>query len=160
MEIESETKDSEINLDVLLNVPVALSVEVGRTAMTIGELLETGEGSVVKLSRLIDEPLDILVNDAPIAQGVVVMQDDKFGIQITDIISPHERARNLQQREESEAGEQAPETEASAETAQSEAVVDAPEDVEAAAVDAPDDVEAAAVDATDDAEAAEEPDGS
>lgn len=100
MDLETETSKSEVNLEVLLNVPVALSVEVGRAAMTIGELLDTTEGSVVKLSRLIDEPLDILVNDAPIAQGVVVMQDGKFGIQITDIISPHERARNLQQSEE------------------------------------------------------------
>jgi flagellar motor switch protein FliN/FliY len=100
MDVDTQTNTSEVNLDVLLNVPVALSVEVGRAAMTIGELLETAEGSVVKLSRLIDEPLDILVNDAPIAQGVVVTQDGKFGIQITDIISPHERARNLQKEEQ------------------------------------------------------------
>ncbi len=87
--------DTEVNLDVLLDVPITLSVEVGRTQMTLGELLDTGEGSVLKLSRLVDEPLDILVNNAPIAQGVVVVRDNKFGIQITDIISPQERARNL-----------------------------------------------------------------
>jgi flagellar motor switch protein FliN/FliY len=100
MDLEKQASKSEVNLDVLLNVPVALSVEVGRAALSIGELWESAEGSVVKLTRLIDEPLDILVNDAPIAQGVVVTQDGKFGIQITDIISPHERARNLKQEEE------------------------------------------------------------
>jgi len=93
---QANKRESDVNLDVLLDVPVTLSVEVGRTSMTIGELLETGAGTVLKLSRLINEPLDILVNDAPIAQGIVVMQDDKFGIQITDIISPQDRARNLQ----------------------------------------------------------------
>ena len=93
-------KDTEVNLDVLFDVPVTLSVEVGRTQMTLGELLETQEGSVVTLSRLVDEPLDILVNNSPIAQGVVVMQDDRFGIQITDIISPQERAQNLGETEE------------------------------------------------------------
>lgn len=98
----SAAKESEVNLDVLLDVPVTLSVEVGRTEMTLGELLETGEGAVLKLSRLVDEPLDILVNNAPIAQGVVVMQDNRFGIQITDIISPQERARNLGEEPEQE----------------------------------------------------------
>ncbi|MEP5765365.1 MAG: flagellar motor switch protein FliN [Halieaceae bacterium] len=93
---QASKRESDVNLDVLLDVPVTLSVEVGRTSMTIGELLETGAGTVLKLSRLINEPLDILVNNAPIAQGIVVMQDDKFGIQITDIISPQDRARNLQ----------------------------------------------------------------
>ncbi len=111
-------KDAEVNLDVLLDVPVTLSVEVGRTEMTLGELLETCEGSVLKLSRLVDEPLDILINNAPIAQGVVVMQDNKFGIQITDIISPQERARNLGDEAESEpAAEATPTPEAAAETA-------------------------------------------
>jgi flagellar motor switch protein FliN/FliY len=79
-------------------------VEVGRTELTLGELLDTGEGSLLKLSRLVDEPLDILVNNAPIAQGVVVMQDNKFGIQITDIISPRERALNLADEPAAEAG--------------------------------------------------------
>lgn len=94
------SKDTEVNLDVLFDVPVTLSVEVGRTQMTLGELLKTQAGSVLKLSRLVDEPLDILVNNSPIAQGFVVMQDDKFGIQITDIISPQERARNVGESEE------------------------------------------------------------
>lgn len=103
-------RGSEVNLDVLLDVPVTLSVEVGRTELTLGELLDTGEGSVLKLSRLVDEPLDILVNNAPIAQGVVVMQDNKFGIQITDIISPQERALNLGEDSDADAdAEHAPE---------------------------------------------------
>ena len=104
-------RESEVNLDVLLDVPVTLSVEVGRTELTLGELLETGEGSVLKLSRLVDEPLDILVNNAPIAQGVVVMQDNKFGIQITDIISPRERALNLGEDSDADAGSEEPSAE-------------------------------------------------
>lgn len=97
MSIEEQHPGRDANMEVLMNVPITLTVEVGRTQMTIGELLETGEGLVVKLSRLIDEPLDILVNNSPVAKGLVVTSGDQFGIQITDIVSPHERAENLQQ---------------------------------------------------------------
>ena len=63
--------------------------------MSISELLETREGSVIELERLLDEPLDILVNGTLIAHGVVVLANDRFGIQITDIVSPQERARSI-----------------------------------------------------------------
>lgn len=93
----------EIDQDVLLNVPVMLTVEVGRTRMTLAELLDTREGSIVELDRLIDQPLDILVNDSRIAEGVVVMSDDKFGIQITDVVSTRDRVRKLSGEDEAPA---------------------------------------------------------
>lgn len=87
--------NNDVNLDTLMKVPVQLSIEVGRTRMSISELLETREGSVIELERLLDEPLDILVNGTLIAHGVVVLANDRFGIQITDIVSPQERARSI-----------------------------------------------------------------
>lgn len=86
---------NDINLDTLLKVPVSLSIEVGRTKMTISELMETREGSVIELERLLEEPLDILVNGSLIAHGVVVLANDRFGIQITDIVSPQDRALSI-----------------------------------------------------------------
>ena len=85
----------EMNLDTLLKVPVSLSIEVGRTRMLLSDLLATREGSVIELERLLDEPLDILVNGALIAHGVVVLANDRFGIQITDIVSRQDRAKSL-----------------------------------------------------------------
>lgn len=86
---------TDVNLDTLLKVPVMLSIEVGRTKMTINEIMNMREGSVIELERLLDEPLDILVNGALIAHGVVVLANDRFGIQITDIISPQDRIRTI-----------------------------------------------------------------
>lgn len=86
---------SDVNIEALLKVPVSLSIEVGRKKMPLDDLLSTQEGSVIELERMLDEPLDILVNGALIAHGVVVLADDRFGIQITDIISLEERARSL-----------------------------------------------------------------
>lgn len=71
----------------LMHVPVSVSVEVGRKRVTIGELLETQPGSVFKLERKVEEPLDILVNNSLVARGVVVMQEDKFGIQVTEVLT-------------------------------------------------------------------------
>jgi flagellar motor switch protein FliN/FliY len=85
----------DVNIDALLKVPVSLSIEVGRTKMPLNDLLDTQEGAVIELERMLDEPLDILVNGALIAHGVVVLAEDRFGIQITDIISLEERARSL-----------------------------------------------------------------
>ncbi|MEX0963850.1 MAG: flagellar motor switch protein FliN, partial [Pseudohongiellaceae bacterium] len=79
----------------LLKVPVSLAIEVGRTKLNLNDLLGTREGSVIELDRHLDEPLDILVNGALIAHGVVVLSNEKFGLQITDIVSLEERARNL-----------------------------------------------------------------
>ncbi|AEK58140.1 flagellar motor switch protein FliN [Acidithiobacillus caldus] len=83
------------NLDMILDIPVNLSVELGRTKIQIRNLLQLAQGSVVELERLAGEPMDVLVNGYLIAQGEVVLVNDKFGIRLTDIISPAERARKL-----------------------------------------------------------------
>lgn len=83
------------DLNLILDIPVKITVELGRTKMTIKELLRLSQGSVVSLDGLAGEPLDILVNDFLIAQGEVVVVSDKFGIRITDIITPSERMQRL-----------------------------------------------------------------
>lgn len=93
-----EDQDSLNNLqdiDLILDIPVKLTVELGRTKMTIKELLRLSQGSVVALDGLAGEPLDILINGYLIAQGEVVVVGDKFGVRITDIITPSERMRRL-----------------------------------------------------------------
>ncbi len=85
----------EPNLDVILNIPVTLSMQIGRTRMTIEELMRLNRGSVVKLDRLAGEPMDILVNGTLIAHGEVVVVNDKFGIRLLDVISPAERVKKL-----------------------------------------------------------------
>jgi flagellar motor switch protein FliN/FliY len=82
-------------LEMLLDVPLELSVELGRTRMSIQELLSLGPGSVVELDKVAGEPLDILVNDRLVARGEAVVVNDKFGIRITDIVSPTERIARL-----------------------------------------------------------------
>jgi flagellar motor switch protein FliN/FliY len=82
-------------LDLVMDIPVTLSVELGRTRIQIRELLQLAQGSVVDLDRLAGEPMDVLVNGFLIARGEVVLVNDKFGIRLTDIVSPNERARRL-----------------------------------------------------------------
>lgn len=94
-DIAKSLSGKDVNINALLKVPVSLSIEVGRTKMTLTELLNTQEGSIIELERLLDEPLDIRVNGALIAHGIVVLADERFGLQITDIISLEERARSL-----------------------------------------------------------------
>lgn len=83
------------NLDLILDIPVHLTVELGRTKIAIRNLLQLAQGSVVELDGLAGEPMDVLVNGCLIAQGEVVVVNDKFGIRLTDIISPAERLRRL-----------------------------------------------------------------
>jgi len=83
------------DIDLILDIPVKLTVELGRTKMTIKELLRLSQGSVVALDGLAGEPLDVLINGYLIAQGEVVVVGDKFGVRITDIITPSERMRRL-----------------------------------------------------------------
>ncbi len=83
------------NLDLILDIPVSLNVELGRTKLAIRNLLQLAQGSVVELDGLAGEPMDVLVNGTLIAQGEVVVVNDKFGIRLTDIISPAERLRRL-----------------------------------------------------------------
>lgn len=83
------------NLDVILDIPVSISMEVGSTNISIRNLLQLNQGSVVELDRLAGEPLDVLVNGTLIAHGEVVVVNEKFGIRLTDVISPSERIKKL-----------------------------------------------------------------
>lgn len=90
-----QSPEDNPDLDVILDIPVTISMEVGRTAITIRNLLQLNQGSVIELDRLAGEPLDILVNGTLIAHGEVVVVNEKFGIRMTDVISPSERIRKL-----------------------------------------------------------------
>jgi flagellar motor switch protein FliN/FliY len=90
-----QTAPAANNLDLILDIPVHLTVELGRTKIAIRNLLQLAQGSVVELDGLAGEPMDVLVNGCLIAQGEVVVVNDKFGIRLTDIISPAERLRRI-----------------------------------------------------------------
>jgi len=94
---ESQPVKDEVSpeLDVILDIPVSISMEVGRTEIPIRNLLQLNQGSVVELDRLAGEPLDVLVNGTLIAHGEVVMVNDKFGIRLTDVVSQSERIQRL-----------------------------------------------------------------
>jgi flagellar motor switch protein FliN/FliY len=85
----------DIKLDVILDVPVTVSMEIGRTSINIRNLLQLNQGSVIELDRFAGEPMDVLVNGTLIAHGEVVVVNDKFGIRLTDVISPSERVKKL-----------------------------------------------------------------
>lgn len=82
-------------LEVILDVPVTLSLEVGRTRIAIRNLLQLNQGSVVELDRAAGEPLDVFVNGTMVAHGEVVVVNDRFGVRLTDVVSPAERIRRL-----------------------------------------------------------------
>ncbi|MCP3671179.1 MAG: flagellar motor switch protein FliN [Gammaproteobacteria bacterium] len=99
-ELESESSmimagDTDMSLDGILDIPVTISMEIGRTQINIRNLLQLNQGSVVELDRLAGEPMDVLVNGTLIAQGEVVVVNEKFGIRLTDVISPSERVKRL-----------------------------------------------------------------
>jgi len=83
------------NLDFILDIPLKLSVELGRTKLLINDLLQLGQGSVIELNKLAGEPLEVLVNDKLIARGEAVVVNEKFGVRITDILSPMDRVEKL-----------------------------------------------------------------
>ena len=83
------------DLDFILDIPLDVSVELGRTKMLINDLLQLGQGSVIELNKLAGEPLEILVNKKLVARGEAVVVNEKFGIRLTDIISPMERVKQL-----------------------------------------------------------------
>ncbi|VAW91995.1 Flagellar motor switch protein FliN [hydrothermal vent metagenome] len=87
--------DEDVNLDVILDIPVIISMEVGSTRINIRNLLQLNQGSVIELDRMAGEPLDIKVNGTLIAHGEVVVVNEKFGIRLTDVISPAERVKKL-----------------------------------------------------------------
>ncbi|BBP43143.1 flagellar motor switch protein FliN [Thiosulfativibrio zosterae] len=85
----------KVDLDVLLDVPVTLQLEIGRAKVSIRNLLSYTQGSVIEMDRLAGEPLDLLVNGTLIAHGEVVVINDKFGVRLTDVVSPQERIKKL-----------------------------------------------------------------
>lgn len=89
------TQDNKQDINLILDVPVSMSVELGRTKMAIKDLLNLTQGSVIALDGLAGEPLDILINGYLIAQGEIVVVGDNYGVRITDIITPSERVRRL-----------------------------------------------------------------
>ncbi len=88
-------KSGEVNLDLLLDIPVMIAMEIGRTKINIRNLLQLTQGSVIELDRLAGEPMDVMVNGTLIAHGEVVVVNEKFGIRLTDVISPSERVKKL-----------------------------------------------------------------
>jgi len=90
-----DARHGDIKMDAILDVPVTISMEIGRTRVNIRNLLQLNQGSVVELDRLAGEPMDVLVNGTLIAQGEVVVVNEKFGIRLTDIVSPEDRVRKL-----------------------------------------------------------------
>lgn len=96
--LEEDARDESLGdhgLDMVLDIPVTLSVEIGRTKISISNLLKLNQGSVVELDRLAGEPMDVIVNGTLIAHGEVVVVNEKFGIRLTDIISAAERVKKL-----------------------------------------------------------------
>ena len=89
------TSTTDLDLDVILDVPVTLSLEVGRARLPIRNLLQLNQGSVVELERGAGESLDVFVNGTLIAHGEVVVINDRFGVRLTDVVSPSERIRRL-----------------------------------------------------------------
>ncbi len=90
-----QPKGQPKDIDFLLDIPLEVTVELGNTRMLIRDLLQLGQGSVVELEKLAGEPLEVLVNGKLVARGEVVVINEKFGVRLTDIISPVERIRNL-----------------------------------------------------------------
>ena len=83
------------SLDLILDIPLTVSVELGRSKMLINDLLQLGQGSVIELTKLVGEPLEVLVNQKLVARGEVVVVNEKFGVRLTDIVSPMERVQSL-----------------------------------------------------------------
>jgi flagellar motor switch protein FliN/FliY len=92
---ESESAGGQQGIEFILDIPLEVTVELGRTSMLINDLLQLGQGSVIELNKLAGEPLEILVNRKLIARGEVVVVNEKFGVRLTDIVSPIERVKSL-----------------------------------------------------------------
>jgi flagellar motor switch protein FliN/FliY len=92
---QAQLEERMKKLEMILDIPLKVSVELGRTKMLVNDLLQLGQGSVIELSKLAGEPLEVLVNEKLVARGEVVVVNEKFGIRLTDIISPIERIEKL-----------------------------------------------------------------
>ncbi len=94
-EDELEEQEGANQLDFILDIPLELSVELGRTKMLVNNLLQLGQGSIVELNKLAGEPLEVYINRKLIARGEVVVVNEKFGVRLTDIITPMDRVKSL-----------------------------------------------------------------
>jgi len=92
---ESSEAKSSMNREVIQNIPITLAIEVGRASLKIRDLMRLTQGSVVELDRLAGEPLDIVVNDTVVAQGEVVLVNDRYGVRLTKVVSAADRIKNL-----------------------------------------------------------------
>ena len=95
MRTETTAGETPRNFELLLDIPLEVTVEIGRARLPLRTLLQLGAGSVIELAKLAGEPVDVLVNGKPIARGEAVMVNDKFGVRLTDVISPSERLAGL-----------------------------------------------------------------
>lgn len=95
VESEAQVDTSKIDAEVLQNIPVTVSVEVGRTSLKIRDLMRLAQGSVVELDRLAGESLDLMVNNTPVAQGEIVLVNERYGIKLTSVVPTVERVKNL-----------------------------------------------------------------
>ena len=92
---DTNQQQNKIDAEVLQNIPVTISVEVGRTSLQIRDLMRLAQGSVVELERLAGEPLDLMVNNTPVAQGEVVIVNERYGVKLTSVIPTVDRVKNL-----------------------------------------------------------------
>ncbi len=93
--VSAEDAQHDRNLNLIMDIPLKVTVELGRTRMVVSELLNLGQGSVIELSKLAGEPMEVLVNGKLVARGEAVVVNEKFGVRLTDIISPTERVEQL-----------------------------------------------------------------
>ena len=94
-ETAGEESGEPASLDLILDIPLAVTVELGRSKMLINDLLQLGQGSVIELTKLVGDPLEVLVNNKLVARGEVVVVNEKFGVRLTDIVTPMERVKSL-----------------------------------------------------------------
>jgi flagellar motor switch protein FliN/FliY len=92
---EPASKGETKSMDLILDIPLTVTVELGRSKMLINDLLQLGQGSVIELTKLVGEPLEVLVNQKLVARGEVVVVNEKFGVRLTDIVSPMERVQSM-----------------------------------------------------------------
>jgi len=93
--VEDSTARGERELDFILDIPLELSVELGKTKMIVNDLLQLGQGSIIELNKLAGEPLEVYINRKLIARGEVVVVNEKFGVRLTDVITPIDRVKSL-----------------------------------------------------------------
>ncbi len=97
---EASAEHGERELDFILDIPLELSVELGKTRMLVNDLLQLGQGSIIELNKLAGEPLEVYINKKLIARGEVVVVNEKFGVRLTDVITPIDRVKSLATEEE------------------------------------------------------------